>query len=119
MMLELDESDLTLFFGELPEEQSADDLEFFSAPLFVKHVDGMTLTFSASLSHKDVRLDLAREGFKGHLLHYVLLDVVSLSIQDDADGRSWLRAVSNANGRMEISVQPTIEVAIHNDGHAV
>ena len=77
----------------MPEEQSAKDLEFFSAPMFVKQVVGVKLTFSVSLSRNELTLDLERERIPVRLLRYALSDVVAISVESDADGRPWLRAM--------------------------
>jgi hypothetical protein len=113
-MLDLDETDLIEFFSVLPEPQPLDERESFDAPLFVKSIDGVTVTFSISFLRHDLYCDLSLENKSDDLLRSSVSNVVVVRIEKDSDGRSWLRALSENGSKFALSVEPRITIQIQD-----
>jgi hypothetical protein len=108
-MIDLDVVALIEFFGVVPEPHSKEEWEFFRAPLFVKQVDGLELSFSVSAYSCDLRLELRRVGNDRALLCLEIPGLRAVTIEH-GDGRQVLRATSTTHGVMELSLQPTLEI---------
>jgi len=117
-MLDVDESELVAFFGVLPEEQPAEELEFFGAQLFVKSVGDLRLSYSLSFNFGDLVLSLRPAGHDSDALSYRLKGVESTRIESDSSGRSWLRARSGRGDEVAVAVEPTIAVEISGNDDA-
>ena len=113
-MLELSEPDLIAFFGVLPEARPREEQEFFDAPLFVKTVGSLTLTYCLSFHFKDLELRLAAVGAQRDLLECQIRGIETLRVESDARGRLWLRARSTRGDEVAVAVDPSIAVSVTN-----
>ena len=114
-MREVEETDLISFFGVLPQEQSHEEREFFDAPLFVKTVRNLRLSCSVSFHSRDIALTLAAVGDEADVLEYRLRGAETVQIEQDKNGRLWLRVHSNRGDEVAVAVEPTIRVRIRTN----
>ena len=108
-MLEIDETELTEFFGAIAEEQSQDEREFFAAPLFVKQVDDLEIQFSVSAHLRDMRLTLRRADQSEPVLELAVPNIKAVAVEHH-DPSPWLRVTSETHGVTRIRVDPTIRI---------
>lgn len=111
-MTDLDETDLIAFFGVLPEEQPAEEREFFGSTAFVVRAGDLELRCDVSLLRRDVFVDMIVRGEATGSFWYRLRGVETARIEPDAAGRSWLRFRSSRGDELGLSVEPDLAVRI-------